>query len=91
MRDAPGWAEVLDLLEADARDELSAEAADWHPPADLGPLPPELIDRARAVLALQRARAADLAGRRSSVAAELAAVRAVPTDERASVYLDTSG
>lgn len=58
MSAVAGWAAYLDSLEEEARlvGRLAAEqdspaARPFLPPAHLGPLPPELADRARDVLA----------------------------------------
>jgi hypothetical protein len=55
------WTEALDRLEAHAdraeqmlRGAASPAPPPWQPPADLGPLPNELVPRARTLLARQQ-------------------------------------
>jgi len=96
---AEEWPALLDRLEADADRILAAapgtaddtDLRPWTPPAT--PLPPDLADRARAVIerqhtAMERARA-DLDDLRQ----HLGAVRLVPSTRQpdAPAYLDVNG
>ncbi len=77
-----------DLARANGADPSS----DWVAPANLGPLPADLIDRATRLLSAQRERMAALDSSRRSAGRHLAAVRSIatpPTDQ--SVYLDVTG
>jgi hypothetical protein len=91
------WTEELERLEADA--ESLASGADagaaWEPPADMPPLPPELLDRARAVLARQRAASEALLERRTRTGAEhravvTARVRSRPDPAAPAAFLDVT-
>lgn len=94
------WVAVLDTLErgiataANAQHDDAVDAArGWHPPADPGPLPPDLVDRARRIQAAQLSIAAQL---RSAIRenrqhhALLGAVNA-STARPGAVYLDVAG
>jgi hypothetical protein len=91
------WPELLDAMEADllrnVDPEESEEAATWSAPADAGPLPPHLLDRARRIVDAQQTAIAVLAEEQASVARHLAALRTVPSPVTAgrSVYLDVVG
>lgn|GEM_PF-1386593 len=65
----------------------------WSPPRGLGPIPAELVARARSVHRTQLAAAEYLEGRRDEAARHLAAVSAVPRGDGAdrSRYLDVIG
>lgn len=85
------WTRLLDTFEA-ALDDPDGEAA--PPPFDPPPGPPpvELVDRAHAVLARQRASIDGLLAARENIARELAAIRRIPSTEPvAPVYLDVEG
>lgn len=66
---------------------------EWHPDPDLGPLPPELEQRARDVQALQVSAIARVVEARRTVVKHLAALKAVPPakDTGRAVYLDARG
>ena len=91
---ASGWTTALDAFEARlaaqraALDEHDPDVAPFIPPADLGPLPVELLSRAQDLLGRARALEHDLATR---VAAAGAAVAdAAPRAAAASpAFLDT--
>ena len=68
------WEGVLDALEAEVAE--SAEGPAFVPPAQLGPLPPALADRAGRLLRRMAEREAELERRRAEVARELAALSA---------------
>ncbi|SDQ50344.1 hypothetical protein [Microbacterium sp. cf332] len=91
------WSALLDGLEADvARDpastDVDAGAGAWHPPVDLGPLPADLADRARALVGAQAARARRLSAELDAHRAHLAALARIPqTRPDAAVYLDLDG
>jgi hypothetical protein len=65
----------------------------WTPPAGIGQIPAELVERARALLAGQRELSAELEVGKNEVARHLAAIRSVPAMRApsASVYLDVTG
>ncbi|TQL46607.1 hypothetical protein FB562_2131 [Homoserinimonas aerilata] len=96
------WSEALDALEQELAlaDELGEpddlgelSGNDWVAPTGLGSLPPELVDRARAILDAQRATVARLEERRRDTARHLAALQTVPhmQQREAAVYLDVAG
>ena len=100
------WLAALDELEAVAgRDpQLTADGTGvsgaglgalgtWTPPAGLGPLPVELVDRASAVAGVQRGALARLDAARKAVLAHLGAVRSVESSHEPErpVYLDATG
>jgi hypothetical protein len=88
------WDAVLDRLETDV---AHAEAADtpapaWHPPRGIGSLPPELGDRARAILHAQTEALARMQSEHATIARHTAAIESIPTrrSARRPVYLDHS-
>jgi hypothetical protein len=97
------WLAALDELEAVAGRDPQAVAAGadagagtigtWTPPAGLGPLPPELADRAAAVAGAQRGALARLDAARKAVLAHLGVVRSVESSHEPErpVYLDATG
>ncbi|MET0934141.1 MAG: hypothetical protein ABWX56_10530 [Mycetocola sp.] len=96
MADQPDsiWAALLDEMESDLARNLDPEQSNaWVPPADAGPLPPHLFDRARRVFDAQQRAIAVLTGEQASVARHLAALRTVPSPAASgrSVYLDVVG
>lgn len=95
----PDWLSVLDEMEALTADATAVGAAIaptraiWLAPARLGPIPIELRERADRVLAAQRDAIQQLEEMRHSTGEHLAAVRSIPSAQRAgqSVYLDITG
>lgn len=93
------WLSVLDEMEALTADATAVGAANapsratWSVPTRLGPIPIELRERADRVLAAQRDAIQQLEEMRQSTRAHLAAVRSIPSAQRAgqSVYLDITG
>lgn len=88
------WTDILDALEADlARGVDVDQIESWAAPTDAGPIPEELVDRARTVLEAQHRLAAELTLERETVGRHLAALRTVPSVQNTdrSVYLDTLG
>lgn len=95
------WEEFLDRIEADVA--LAAAGLDdpsipvhvelWIPPADLGPMPESLQERALTVLAAQQNIRERLQGARASAARQLGALKSVPESAGTgrSVYLDVTG
>ena len=77
----------------DAGETTWESTTPWSPPAELGPMPPELHDRARRLIGTQRAAISRLAEEQRAVGRHLAALRTVPvvTDATQSVYLDVTG
>lgn len=98
---ADAWARVLDRFQAElALDHHESERAAreaWAAPTGLGPLPPELLARAMATLAAQRALIVELELAKDVAARHLSAVRAVEAgasvhpSARPSVYVDREG
>ena len=91
---ASPWYRVLDDLESSLGALAGGhEPAPWSPPGDIGVIPVELRDRARALLAGQRELAAELQASKNEVARHLSALRSVPAQRQASaaVYLDVLG
>ncbi|MDQ4138671.1 MAG: hypothetical protein M3116_07510 [Actinomycetota bacterium] len=87
MPDA-GWSEVLDDLE---RRLAHGVDATWSQPVGLGPLPAELVPRASALAAAQRATIAAAEGELHRLEREMAALRR-PSVARAAerpAYIDT--
>lgn len=99
------WSQALTELELDVmtaermldNDHLPsveevARLVAWRPPADLGPLPAALADRARALLDRQLATAAALGRALVLNRRQLAAVTALrPTPPARPVFLDIEG
>jgi hypothetical protein len=88
------WSAVLDRLESDlARAEVPGALTDtWQPPPGIGPLPPELAARARALLVAQTATLARMQDEHVSILRHTAAIESIPTRRgaRRPVYLDHS-
>jgi hypothetical protein len=73
------WREILDRFEADIALAVSGGTPEsWTPPADVGPVPAELAERALRVADAQRETAAILAKTKADAAAHLEALDAVP-------------
>jgi hypothetical protein len=73
------WREILNRFEADIGLAVSGGTPEfWTPPADVGPVPPELAERALRVADAQRETAAILAKTKADAAAHLEALDAVP-------------
>lgn len=95
--DRAAWLEVLaELEDAVARagrpSGSGAEPAPWTPPAGIGPLPEDLADRARTLLAAQESTMAQLRDAQRTNRSHAGMLRALP--HRAgttSVYLDVEG
>ena len=87
------WTALLDELERDVRNAGARDGAPWHPPAGLGPLPVELISRARELAAAQEQAMTKLHEEQNSTRRHLGALRALPQhrDETGPLYLDASG
>lgn len=89
------WLSALAEMEAVAGasgDGTWAPSA-WSPDPDLGPLPPELEERAREVQAKQKSAIARVLEARRTVIKHLAALKSVPPakDSDRAVYLDATG
>lgn len=97
--DHGAWVALLDELEAslgEAAVGASGAAADpvssaWTPPQELGPIPGDLVDRAREILGGQRELISELLGERRAVGEQLAALRQVPAPQSQAIYLDITG
>lgn len=91
------WYEALGELEARlaglATPGDTAARADWLPPTDAGPIPAELVTRARTLLVAQERVALELNGALANAAKHLTALRSIPsgTARGTSVYLDVTG
>lgn len=92
----------MDAIEADLRGAVEAGAAgtssdlaplDWAPPAGLGPIPAEHVERARRIRTEQQNALDQLEEAKASVAKHLAALDSVPAsrDNGRSIYLDVTG
>jgi hypothetical protein len=89
-----GWSEVLDRLEADIALAVSGgEPETWIPPAETGPLPVELADRARRVLDAQLESMTMLSKVRHDALAHLDALSTVPDPQISArpLFLDVQG
>lgn len=95
--DRAAWLEVLAELEdavaeAGRPGEPGAEPAPWTPPVGIGPLPEDLAERARAIVAAQETAMARLRDAQRTNRSHAGMLRALP--HRAgttSVYLDVEG
>jgi hypothetical protein len=87
------WSALLDELERDLGNAGAREGTPWRPPADLGPLPVELLGRAQELAAAQHHAIAALEEEQSTTRRHLAALRALPQhrNETGPLYLDASG
>ena len=86
------WELVLNELEASLA--MAGEPAEgWVPPAGLGLIPDELVERAQELNRTQRMRIAELERAKREAATHLAALRTIPAlrNPEASVYLDVAG
>lgn len=87
-----GWEAVLDRLEADIHLAFAGESSGWAPPADLGPIPAELTDRALQILSARHEAELMLAEKQSTVARHLNAVDSIPDSKaRPRQLLDVQG
>ncbi|WP_349865555.1 hypothetical protein [Leifsonia sp. WHRI 6310E] len=93
--DAAGaWADALERMEGELHRALAqAEPVPWRPPIALGPIPPELHDRAARLLEAQLHTIRYLEDVRQTTAKHLAAVKSVPRTEQGPrpVYFDLLG
>ena len=88
--DATGIAAAGSLRAGEAK--ATGTGSPWNPPANLGPVPEELVERARDVEAAQRAAVEHLEAAMATTARHLVAVQSVPegrTSGRA-VFLDVT-
>lgn len=88
------WTEVLDRLERDvaAAEALGTLTELWVPPRGIGPLPRELTERARTILAAQAVALGRMQQEHGMIVKHTAALESIPTRRRAHqpVYLDHS-
>jgi hypothetical protein len=98
--DRAAWLEVLDLLEdaveqagrPDGSGGSETEPAPWTPPTGIGPLPEDLADRARTLLAAQESAMAELRAAQRTNRSHAGVLRALPHRAgTSSVYLDVEG
>jgi len=87
------WSALLDELERDVANAGAREGTPWRPPTNLGPLPAELVERARELAAAQQDALVALHEEQHSTRRHLTALRALPQqrNETGPLYLDTSG
>lgn len=94
------WKVVLTELEdnleafrgpADVSDQARELAQNWMPPANLGPLPPELIPRIRLLAKAQERAYVQLRGEARMNRRQAELIRSVPGPSPAAVYLDVAG
>ena len=87
------WNALLDELAREITNAGAHEGGPWRPPADLGPLPAELIERAQELAVAQQNAIAALEHEQTSTRRHLTALRAQPQqrNETGPVYLDASG
>ncbi len=84
-----GWHALLDRLEADVD---SPGTGHWRPVEDAAPLPPELADRARRIVARQQQRLASLRADLAATRAHLDALSLIPAERMdAAAYIDREG
>ncbi|MBG0740286.1 hypothetical protein IV500_12935 [Paeniglutamicibacter antarcticus] len=86
---AAEWDRILDRLE----EQLTGSDVPWHPPADAGPIPVELMERARRLLADQHAAVEHLEVQQRQTMQHLTAIQSVPESAGAGrpVFLDVTG
>ncbi|MGO4534823.1 hypothetical protein [Leifsonia sp. 2MCAF36] len=88
------WSDALTRMEHELHGALAAvDPVPWRPPIALGPIPPELQERATRLLEAQMHTIRYLEDVRQTTARHLAAVRAVPRSEVGPhpVYFDLIG
>jgi hypothetical protein len=88
------WTTILDRFEADiALAVCGGTPESWTPPADAGPIPTELVERAVRVRDAQQETRSILARSRADAAAHLEALDAVPSSRRSghALLLDVRG
>ncbi|MCC3292307.1 MULTISPECIES: hypothetical protein [unclassified Arthrobacter] len=80
------------FLEGQSLTEQAREvAADWEPPADLGPLPEELVTRARMLSKAQTRAYAQLRSESRTNRKQSLLIRSVPGPAASAVYLEVDG
>ncbi|HEX9229982.1 MAG TPA: hypothetical protein VF885_25565 [Arthrobacter sp.] len=86
------WEDILDRMEQEVSLAFAGETSGWQPPAEPGPIPPELVPQAARVLSAHREAAAMLAASRATTGQHLAAIDSVPGSVRpATARLDRQG
>lgn len=87
--DAPeDWASILDRLDVGISLAFAGEIPAWEPPADAGPIPAELVGRARQLLAARLESEQVLTAQRVTVGRHLGAVNSIPDAPQRSRLLD---
>ncbi|WP_374008926.1 hypothetical protein [Leifsonia sp. LS-T14] len=92
--ESAAWSDALDRMEHELHGALAkVDPVPWRPPIALGPIPPELQERAARLLEAQLHTIRYLEDVRQTTARHLAAVRAVPRSEVGPhpVYFDLIG
>ena len=80
--DSLGWSDALDRMESELHGALAhVDPVPWRPPIALGPIPPELQERAARLLEAQLHTIRYLEDVRQTTARHLAAVNSVPRAE----------
>jgi hypothetical protein len=77
------WTAILDGIEASIALAFAGEDPEWRAPADPGPIPEELIERALRLLDAQREAELMLAERLVTVGRHLGAVSSIPVAAQA--------
>lgn len=91
---AVAWTTILDRFEADIALAVSGGTPEpWTAPADVGPVPPELVERAARVLDAQQETQSILTKSRTDAAAHRDALDSVPDAGNSghAFYLDVRG
>lgn len=86
------WEDILDRLEQEVSLAFAGEASGWQPPAEPGPIPPDLVPRATRILSAHLEASAMLAATRATTGQHLDAIDAVPgSTPRPRLLLDVQG
>jgi hypothetical protein len=86
------WASILDRLETEISLAFAGESSGWQPPADPGPIPEDLIQRATRILSAHQEAAVMLTASRATTGRHLAAIDSVPdSTRRPPALLDLQG
>ena len=94
------WETVLTQLEDNLESFLEVQSlteqargitADWEPPADLGPLPEQLVTRARLLSKAQHRASAQLRSESRTNRKQSLLIRSVPGPASSAVYLEVDG
>jgi hypothetical protein len=81
-------------MELDIAAAMSGDAPNaWEPPVDLGPVPPELLERARLILDAQAEASALMGASNAETAKHLQAIDSIPEQQERPrlAFLDVTG